>query len=69
MKKIIEKIENLEFSTREYFMAGLLLFVVGLLFGIIVSPKGDRAYGSNNGNNNSGCLTEETNCSSCEEEN
>lgn len=61
MKKIVEKIESLDFSTREYFFVGLLLFVMGILIGIIVSPKGERMVGCNNGNNNSGCLTESLN--------
>lgn len=59
MNKIIGKIENCEFSTREYFFVGIILFLAGLLFGIIVSPKGARVIGSNNGNNNSDCVNAE----------
>lgn len=60
MKKIMSEIEKLEFSTREYCFAGVILFLAGMLLGIILSPKGERTIGSNNGNNNSGCLTDET---------
>lgn len=67
MKKIVEKIENLEFSTREYFFAGLILFLAGLLIGIIASPKGERTIGSNNGNNNTGSITD-TSENTCSEE-
>lgn len=67
MNKIVSKIENLEFSTREYFFTGLILFLAGLLIGIIMSPKGERTIGCNNGNNNSGCLTDESN-SCCDAE-
>lgn len=65
MNKIVDKIESLEFSTREYFFAGLILFLAGLLLGIIVSPKGERTIGSNNGNNNTGSITDtkESTCS------
>lgn len=64
MKKILSKIEDSEFSTREYFFMGIILFFIGLFLGLVFSPKGERTIGSNNGNNNgnnnSGCLTEET---------
>ena len=61
MKKIVEKIENFEFSTREFLFVSLILFLMGLLLGIIISPKGERTIGCNNGHNNTGCLTEESN--------
>lgn len=71
MKKIIAKIDDLELSTREHFFIGLILFLFGLLIGIIVSPKGEMVIGSNNGNyngkNNSDCLTDEMNDSDREE--
>ena len=64
MKKIINKIEIMELSTREYLLVGVILFLVGLVAGMVVSPKGDRTYGSNNGNNNgnnnTGCITDDT---------
>jgi len=66
MNKIVAKIEELGFSTREYLFAGVILLLAGLLLGIAVSPKGERTVGSNNGNNNgnnnSGCLTDEAKC-------
>lgn len=52
MKNIVSQIEDLELSTREYFFAGIILFVAGLLIGVIISPKGEKIIGSNNGNNN-----------------
>lgn len=60
MKGLLSKVDELEFSTREYCFAGVILFLAGILLGIILSPKGERTIGSNNGNNNSGCLTDET---------
>jgi len=60
MSRIIAKVEDMEFSTREYLFSGIILLLAGLLIGIIVSPKGERTIGSNNGNNNSGCLTDES---------
>lgn len=69
MNRIIAKIESFEFSVREYFFVGLILFFAGLLIGIVASPKGERTIGSNNGNNNgnnnSGCLTDDSN-SNCD---
>jgi len=71
VNKIINKMENLEFSTREYLFVGVILFLAGLLIGLIASPKGERTVGSNNGNNNgnnnSGCLTDESSSTCCEE--
>lgn len=59
MKKVIAKIEDFDFSTREYLFIGAILLLIGLLIGIGISPKGDRTIGSNNGSNNasnnSGC--------------
>lgn len=55
MKKIISKIEEMELTTREYFLFGAALLLLGFVLGLIFSPKGDRSYGSNNGNNNTGC--------------
>jgi len=54
MKKLLSKLEEKEYSTREYLLLLVTFFVTGLLLGIIFSPKGERTIGSNNGNNNSG---------------
>jgi len=58
MDKILSIIEEKEFTTREFVFAGVSLFLLGVLMGILFSPKGERSYGCNNGNNNSGCLCE-----------
>lgn len=58
MKKLISMVDKCELSTREYIGAGVILFLVGIILGSFFSPKGNRAYGSNNGNNNTGCLAE-----------
>lgn len=52
MEKIVKKVDDQLFTTREYCLIGILLLIAGILIGMIFSPKGDRAYGSNNGNNN-----------------
>lgn len=54
MKKFLEKVEEQNFSTREYVLIGGLLLLGGLLLGGLFSPKGQRVFGSNNGNNNTG---------------
>lgn len=56
MDKLIIKVKEMELTPREQFMFGLILFLGGLLLGFILSPKGERSYGCNNGNNNTGCL-------------
>ena len=54
MKKLIEKLEEQEFSTREYFLIGISLFLGGFVLGMLLSPKGKRVIGSHNGNDNIG---------------
>lgn len=53
MKKYLEMIEEMEFSTREYVLMGACCFLTGLVLGVFISPKGRRTIGSNNGCNNS----------------
>lgn len=38
-------------SQTEFLLIGIVLFCVGLVLGMVFSPKGSRAYGSNNSNN------------------
>ena len=38
-------------SQTEFLLIGIVLFCLGLVLGMIFSPKGNRAYGSNNSNN------------------
>ena len=51
MKKLIAKIEDMNFSGREYFLLGVCLLLGGTLLGMLLSPKGERVIGSHNGNN------------------
>ena len=67
MKKLIAKVEEKQFTVREYCLIGIGLFLLGLLLGIVFSPKGDRTI-TNNGikngndreNSNADCLNSET---------
>lgn len=43
-----EKYKSGLFSQSELFVIGIALFCVGLVLGMIFSPKGDRLYGSKN---------------------
>lgn len=58
MKKLIELFEAQEFTSRELIFMGIALLLGGTLLGVLFSPKGERAYGCNNGNNNTGYLPE-----------
>ena len=58
MKKLIAKIEDMNFSGREYFLLGVCLLLGGTLLGMLLSPKGERVIGSHNGNNNTGYYNE-----------
>ena len=53
-------------SQTEFLLIGVVLFCLGLVLGMIFSPKGSRAIASNNsnngnsnGNNNTGSLSNE----------
>lgn len=54
MNKLLEKMKEQEFTTREFLFMGISLFLSGIVLGILLSPKGNRVVGSNNGNNNNG---------------
>jgi len=54
MAHIIEYIKEQEFTKRELVLGGVALFLLGIVLGVALSPKGDRTYGCNNGNNNTG---------------
>jgi len=68
MKKIIDFINEQEFTTREYLFCGLALFFLGVVLGITLSPKGNRMYGSNNGNNNTGHFNDDDCKCDCDED-
>jgi len=38
-------------SQSECLVIAVCLFCIGIVLGMIISPKGNRAYGSNNSNN------------------
>ena len=59
MKELIERMEEQKFSTREYLLMGVSLFLSGVVLGILLSPKGERVVGSNNGSHNLGYLAKE----------
>lgn len=59
MKELIERMEDQKFSTREYLLMGVSLFLSGVVLGILLSPKGERVVGSNNGSHNLGYLAKE----------
>lgn len=54
MNKFISKLEELNFNTRENCFIAIIFFLIGLILGGLLSPKGKRIIGSNNGNNNTG---------------
>ena len=56
IQKIVERIEEQEFTVREYILIGISLFLGGMAAGMLLSPKGKRTIGSNNGNNNIGSI-------------
>lgn len=68
MKKFVQKIEEKNFSTREYCLIGVVLTLMGILLGIMFSPKGKRVIGSNNGNNNGNNNTNNLGDDLCEDE-
>lgn len=47
-------VKNKDYTTRELVLAVITIFLSGILFGIIISPKKSTMFGSNNGNNNVG---------------
>lgn len=49
-KKFTNKLDNGEFSAREILMGTGILFLLGVIVGIFLSPK-DMTIGCNNGNN------------------
>ena len=51
LKELKEKYKLGALSQTEFLLIAVVLFCVGLILGMIFSPKGNRAYGSNNSNN------------------
>lgn len=50
MKKIINNINFKEWSNLDIGLTIAIAFLSGIITGFILSPKGSRAYGCNNGN-------------------
>lgn len=48
-KLFINSIEEGKYSGREILMSGVILFLAGILLGIIISPRKNQTIGSNNG--------------------
>lgn len=51
LSELKEKYKLGTLSQTEFLLIGIALFCVGLVLGMLFSPKGSRAYGSNNSNN------------------
>lgn len=62
MKKIIQQIteiiKNEDYTTREAVLAGICLFLAGIVIGVFLSPKKYTMIGSHNGHNNNTPLGE-----------
>ncbi len=62
MKKISERVKCVyegTYSGKELFFIAGILFLAGVIWGMMISPKGDRMYGCNNGNNSGNCCGED----------
>lgn len=53
-KKLVEVIENRDYTNREAVMAGVSLFLFGAVVGVFASPKKHIMICSNNGDHNDG---------------
>ncbi len=56
--KVKEYVKNLYdgiYSGKDMFTVAGFLFLIGIILGMIISPKGDRYMGCFNGSNNGGC--------------
>ena len=51
LAELKEKYKLGALSQTEFLLIAIVLFCIGLVLGMIFSPKGSRAYGSNNSNN------------------
>lgn len=56
MNRIVEVVQNGEYTNREAVLSGICLFLLGLVAGMFLSPKKSTMIGSNNGNNNNGAF-------------
>lgn len=53
MAKLIEEIESGKYTAREIVLAGITLFLLGMVIGAVFTPKKNVTIGSNNCDN--GC--------------
>lgn len=51
LKAVKTNIENGEYTAREMILAGSILFLLGLVIGLLISPRKTMTFGSHNGNN------------------
>lgn len=51
MKKLLHLFEERPLNPLETILAVSTAFMSGLVLGLLLSPKGNRSYGCNNGNN------------------
>lgn len=49
MKKTVQKMEFESLSAREMRLSVIVGFLLGVIIGMLISPKGNRSYGCNNG--------------------
>lgn len=54
INRVIEVIQDGEYTNREAVLSGICLFLLGLVIGMFISPRKNTMIGSNNGNNNNG---------------
>lgn len=61
LEQFVEKVKSGEFTSTEFCLALLSVFLIGVLLGIFISPKKSRVLGSYNGsyNGNHECTIEE----------
>lgn len=52
---LLDDLEDGRFTSLEIVLSGLVLFLTGILVGILISPKKYSMIGCNNGNGSCGC--------------
>lgn len=69
IKELIKDLYEGIYSGKELFTAAGILFLVGVILGMAISPKGDRYMGCFNGSNNGGCDCDcDCDCDCCDVE-
>ena len=52
MRKLLEEMKNRDWNYSEICLSLLVAFLSGIIFGVLLSPKGNRYYGCFNGSTN-----------------